>query len=533
MADDFIKLPESIDKNINPVQAQTEIYLASGIEWDNSYIHARAFASVGDLLSHVISKIPSPDYHIVKSAPVRTGNLTVRIQANEAIAMKLNYMAFKNAPYETSWHFAFITNVSWLSSDSVTIEFELDIFSECFYTTNFLPCFVERMHIPKSQDVAGANIVPDDIETGTMECYHHTDLPLGNMRIGVYVSELPSGEEPPASTNHMFNNVYSGLISASYDDEEGINALLKLYDEGGKNDAVQLIYMFPSICQNSAEASEPLTLEFSTEIDLDFPYTPKNQKLFTYPYVYCILDDNGGNVNVYKPELFSGKSYEFKATGVRATMPAVYVRPTNYNGQSEDNSSAFTMQNFPICAWTTDVFRAWVAQNKNTMALGALTNISKTFTGAVKGAIAGSLVPGIGTVTGAVGGAISGLEGIAGTIATVLDKSVIPEQAKGKVGSENVRTAMGLNRIDCYSMAPKASMCKIIDDFWTAFGYPIHEITTPQIHSRSAWNYIKTVDCGFTADAELDLLAKYRNLFNKGMTIWHTNDIGNYNLANN
>ena len=81
-------------------------------------------------------------------------------------------------------------------------------------------------------------------------------------------------------------------------------------------------------------------------------------------------------------------------------------------------------------------------------------------------------------------------------------------------------------------MAPKASMCKVIDDFWTAFGYPIHQITTPQIHSRSSWNYIKTVDCAFTADAEMSMLSKYRDLFNKGITIWHTDQIGNYNLSN-
>ena len=89
MSDDFINLPQSIDLNIKKTAPQTEIYLARGIEWDNSYIHARAYNSVNELLSHVISKIPSEDYHITKSAPVRSGKATVRIQANEAVAMKL------------------------------------------------------------------------------------------------------------------------------------------------------------------------------------------------------------------------------------------------------------------------------------------------------------------------------------------------------------------------------------------------------------------------------------------------------------
>lgn len=533
----YIDFPANIDNTIQGVNAQAEIYLAEGIPWDNNYIHVRGFGSATELLNYVISKVPNSQFHITNHAPVRSGELEVRIPSNETLAMHLNYMAYKNAPYENKWHFAFITNVRWLSANSVAIEFELDVFSECYYTMNALPCFVERMHIPKSQDIAGANIVPDDLETGTMECYHHTNLPLGNMRIGVYVTEMPSGEGEPPGTNHMFNNVYSGLISASYDDEDGINALLDLYDQAGKQDAVQMIYMFPSICQNSAEATEPQTLDFSVAIDLDFPYTPKNQKLFTYPYVYCILDDNGGNVNVYKPELFSGNNYEFKATGVRATMPAVYVRPTNYNGQTEDNSTAFSMQNFPICAWTNDTFKAWVAQNKNTLALGAITQAGGMVTGAVKGAMAGSVIPGVGTVGGTIGGALGGVVNgavnIANTMASVMDKSIVPDQARGKVGSENVRTAMELNRIDCYSMAPKSSMCKIIDDYWTAFGYPIHDIVTPQLNSRSSWNYIKTIDCGFTADAEMSMLGKFREIFNRGVTVWHTNDIGNYALSNN
>lgn len=538
--DNFIGLPASIDLNIKGVQAQTEIYLASRIPWDNAYKHVRAYASENDLLNKVKSLIPSEDFHITRSAPVRVGSLNVVINANEALAMNLNYMAFKNMPYENKWHFAFITNVSWASSESVNIEFELDIFAECYYSTRFLPCFIERMHIPKSEDKAGANVVPDDLETGTMECYHHSSIPYGTMKIGLYVTEMPNGDEP-AGTNHLFNGVYSGLISASYDvsDYQTVNELIQMYNDNGKDDAITMIYMFPNICQNSS--GSPESTVFYMDIDLEFPYSPKNQKLFTYPYVYCICDDNAGNVNIYKPELFSGDKYEFKASGLRCTLPAVYVVPTNYNGLSEDHSHSFITNNFPICAWSSDTFKAWVAQNKNSLALGIISQTGgamiKGVSGALKGGAIGSLAGGAGaiggTVAGGVSGAVSGLSNVANTLATIYDKEVLPNQARGKVGSENVRTAMNLNRVDVYAVAPKASMCKVIDDYWSAFGYPIHQIRTPNINSRSSWNYIKTVDCGFQANAELSMLAKYRKIFDDGVTIWHTDDIGNYNLSNN
>ena len=114
-----------------------------------------------------------------------------------------------------------------------------------------------------------------------------------------------------------------------------------------------------------------------------------------------------------------------------------------------------------------------------------------------------------------------------------MDKQVIPNQAKGNINSDSINVALNICRVDLYGMRPTLGMCKVLDDYWSTFGYPIHEITTPLWNSRQSWNYIKTVDCGFTAEAELDILKQFRAIFNKGVTLWHTNDIGNYNLSNN
>lgn len=534
MSDDFINLPQSIDLNIKKTAPQTEIYLARGIEWDNSYIHARAYNSVNELLSHVISKIPSEDYHITKSAPVRSGKATVRIQANEAVAMKLNYMAFRNMPYDSEWHFAFINNVTWLSSDSVEIDFELDVFSECYYTTNFLPCFVERMHIPKSQDVAGANVIPDDIETGVMECYHHVTSNFGKTYLTMLLSEYPGGT--PEYATHYVCNVYNGLYIQSYpadsaDEAKSIDTILDSFS--GKEDAIANMYLHPAICLQDDTSKDGLThSKLSFDIDIDFPYSPKNQKLFTYPYCYVMVDDNAGTATTYKPELFSGNQYEFESIGCIAGMPQIITAPTHYNKQDFDYSHSFITSNFPIVSWSYDTYKAYVAQNKNSLGLGLMQTKSNAFFG--MGKALGGMGSGnpIGSALNIGESMFSGYYGVQSIMSTLQDKEFLPEQIKGKINSENIRIATGIDRLDFYAMAPKASMCKVIDDFWTAFGYPIHQITTPQIHSRSSWNYIKTVDCAFTADAEISMLSKYRDLFNKGITIWHTDQIGNYNLSN-
>ena len=82
-------------------------------------------------------------------------------------------------------------------------------------------------------------------------------------------------------------------------------------------------------------------------------------------------------------------------------------------------------------------------------------------------------------------------------------------------------------------MNVKAEMAKTIDDFFTMFGYPVHRIKKPNLNSRSSWNYVKTVECGITGNCILQDLQTLRKIFDKGVTIWHTNDVGNYNLSNN
>lgn len=526
---DFIDFPANIDLNVGAVAPSAEVILVQGVEWDDNYIHVRPFNSQNELLKYLRGK---QVYSTVSSAPVKEGRYTFRPPVDSVEIMKCNYIAYNNKPYENKWHFGFITNIQWLSRNSCEITFKYDVFQECWYTVNMLPCFVERMHIAKSDDTIGANLVPENLETGPMECYHHSFIDWGEMWIGVYLTEMPRGQVPPG-TARLYNGVYNGLISyvQKAEDYDRITQLIEQYDEGNQ-DAIQLIYMFPNICLNTEETPNDVSETFN--VTTDFGYSPKNKKLYSYPYCYCVADDNAGNSYEYKPELFPQGIYQFTSTGVRNAMPAVYTCPTNYAGVQFDNYNyGFTTTTFPLCGWISDTFKAWLAQNKNSLALGVVSGGMNMISGAFKGGAVGSLAGPVGLVGGALSGAGSGFMQIANTVATVLDKQVIPNQAKGSINNDSVNVALNKCRVDLYGMRPTLKMCKVLDDYWSAFGYPIHEITTPLWNSRSNWNYIKTIDCGFTAEAELTILKEFRDIFNKGVTLWHTNDIGNYALENN
>lgn len=533
---DFIDFPSNMDMDIGAQAPVAQVILAKGIEWDNSYIHVRAYDSVNALVQHVQSKAV---WSSNNCSPVKEGTYAFSPDSNSADINDCNYIAFKNAPYSDKWEFGFITDVTWKSHNSCVVTWEYDVFSMCWYGATLKPCFVERMHIAKSDDLIGANLVQENLETGPLDYVDQTPLYFGSMNIGMLVTEMPRGE-PPTELRGLYNNVYSGLYPyarpATQDGVDAINALIDQYDEGNA-DAIQLIYMYPDVC-GFDEEGQPRTYTIRFSIKHNYGYTPKNNKLFTYPYTRVRVDDHQGNSMDFKPELFSVPAEDitvgFNSTGVRFTTPSVWTVPYWYAGSQENSNFGFVSSNFPQCAWSVDTFKLWYGQNRNTIGLSMVSSVMNSLTGAgagaVKGAVAGG---GLGAAVGGLSGFTSGVSGIANIMAEIEDKKALPDQAKGRLQADSINTALGLNRIDMWVCRPTLQMCKVLDDFWTAFGYPIHEITTPLVNSRSAFNYVKTVDCGFTADADLNLLKEFRNIFNNGVTIWHTDDVGNYSLTNN
>lgn len=84
-------------------------------------------------------------------------------------------------------------------------------------------------------------------------------------------------------------------------------------------------------------------------------------------------------------------------------------------------------------------------------------------------------------------------------------------------------------------MRAKTEYLRIIDDYFSRFGYKINEILTPNIVGRQNWNY---VEIGSSEDIGYGTVpSKYMDEINKacrrGVTIWHNhNNVGNYSLNN-
>ena len=112
--------------------------------------------------------------------------------------------------------------------------------------------------------------------------------------------------------------------------------------------------------------------------------------------------------------------------------------------------------------------------------------------------------------------------------------SLLPS-IQGGNNTGDVNFSARKNTFSIHHMRAKTEYLKIIDDYFTRFGYQINRVKKPNIYGRQYWNYIEigqNEDIGYG-----EVPPKYMEIINnacrKGTTIWHNHaNIGNYNLNN-
>lgn len=538
----MINLP--VQGGVAPRNPETKLRLYSGVPWSDEYEHVRLYSSKAELLDHLESyrkNIPGVD--LSHLAPIRVGNYDIRVPFTEMKALNLNYLAFQNAGISNEWVFCFIDSIEWLSEKTTRINFSLDVFQNNFYDTNIKPCFVEYHHIPRREDGIGVNLVPVNLEAGETIVSQHKKLNLTPTDCCIFVTR--GTVEQSWFDGRVENGVYCwgsiGHYDVTTDDGlEKINGLLKEYNDQGAQDAVIGLFMSPKLCIGALGGKEikPETTSMKISGNAFEGYKPKNKKLYSYPWLYCLADNNQGNTHIYRYEYSynQDKSIEFDSYGTIATLPQVLTAPKNY--KTRENLKHGLMQealinsSFPMCSFSSDTYRAWLAQNKSSIALSQVqTAVNSTIgLGASIAGLAG------GSLQGGINGSsktTSAFWDALGMLANQTDRSRNAGVTHGKALSENVMTGIKECGVDFYEMSCKRQFAEMADSFFEQFGYPINKITMPNLRSRSRWNYVKTSHCGFTGNIDLDQLKKLRNIFDNGVTLWHTDDIGNYSLSNN
>ena len=185
---------------------------------------------------------------------------------------------------------------------------------------------------------------------------------------------------------------------------------------------------------------------------------------------------------------------------------------------------------FPQVAYSYDKYSDYLALNQNKlefqktqMTVNAITGaISSGVGGATSGVAAGG---GVGAVAGAaVNVGKSAWQSIQGFSQISAEQADIDAQPNGLVGSAQTPDTLVLqNRfgLTFYQVCIRPEYAKIIDDFFSRYGYKVSALKTPSITTRKNWNYIQTVGATIPTEMPADVESKICSILDRGITFWH------------
>lgn len=500
----------------------TLLYICSGIPWDNNYKHLRLFDNEEAAKAFVISK---QKYTKTSYAYISKDNI-IRTDGYADQYKDCNYILFNNTGYTNKWYFAFITNVEYRADNTVRIIFEIDVFQTWFYNLKIQPCFVEREHV--NDDTIGLHTVPENIMMGDPICSGSSNHYIPHSW-WLYVTQLAEGVESLVTEiidPGAKENATSGYYKLGLTDRAAIKPIVELYTEKGMLESV--VSMF------SLTNSDNLG-PFSLTVDDTFgEYKPKNNKLLCYPYNYMTVV-LAGSERAFRYEWFANRNVQFKLKQPLYAAGSTYLYPIDYQKQAGTGADDFSLESsvmtgsYPTSSFGANQFQNYLVQNGPQIAISLAGDVASV----VGGVAAMAAAPATAGLSGAAGiGAIaSGATGIANTIADLNKHSLVSETVKGSQSVSNLAYDTQLI-IRLKNMQVLPEYAKIIDDYLSAFGYKVCRIKQPNITGRTSWNFVKTIDSNLTGNAPENATQTIRQILDRGVTFWHTNDVGNYELNN-
>lgn len=444
-----------------------------------------------------------------------------------------NYCMYKNSSYSDKWFYAFITDMQYVNDSMTLVSIKTDVWQTWQFDIDIKKCFVEREHV--NNDTIGLHTVPEGLETGEYVVSNSESLGLFSDDIDDYIVVLgvtklvtAPGTTPDDVGGKLYANVYSGIeyiVSDSFTDTDN---LIKTYAKQGISDSIISAFMVPksligfSSLTFTTVASWSWVVKYARLSDLDVyglstlgynkptklydNYTPKNNKMLTFPFTYLNVDNNVGNCLTYHFEDFSGNKAIFDIEGTLTPGCSYKIAPHNYKNVTSNWLYSFVPSKLPICNWQDDLFTNWMTQNGVNIPLK----------------VAGSgIAIAAGAITANPIAIASGILGIAGSMGEVYQHSFIPPSIEGNTNSADITFASGLHDPILYTMSIKKEYAEIIDNYFSMFGYKVNSVKIPNITGRTNWNYVKTIDCNIHGYIPQKDCIEIKNMFNAGVTFWH------------
>lgn len=242
----------------------------------------------------------------------------------------------------------------------------------------------------------GANLLEENLETGEYKVGGTAEIQdLEPWYIVAYAED---------TFGFKYNGVYSGIQFYAFSDSDALRGFIVQINLAGKTDYILNIFTVPKLAfyplsqlarvldDDIKATPRPVTL-VSTPSNLD-GYTPRNQKLRTYPYMYVGFNPTNGSSKIYRYEDFVNGTPTFNMISEINPNPTVCIIPQNYRGATGNSMSDIaTLNGYPSISWSNDVYNVWLAQNKDIVNLSMEQEQFNTKMGLLgdMGQVAGSL----------------------------------------------------------------------------------------------------------------------------------------------
>lgn len=479
----------------------TRVRYLSNVPLDNSYANTIYFSDKNSQASYFSSLAVISEE--TEMTMIKDFNYVIASGYSYAQLQNVNYIMYQNSGISDKWYYGFVTNIEYIADGTTNVTFEIDVLQTWHFDYTLKDCFIERQH--STTDEIGDNILAENLELGDYT-YLSLGIPAGFNDFKIYAAYI---NDNYASDPQVYGNIYSGLVITEGDSNAGV-----FEDWLGNHlatypDSVINIFMFSEPNESTYSVDKQIT-----NID---GYVPKNKKLFTYPYNMLYVTDNEGTSATFRFEFFNSQDCQFQYTSILSPNPCVVMVPLNYNGLIQNVNEKMVIDNYPQCAWYSDTYQAYLAQNS--------TKITNNL-------VMGTIATAIGAATAQPTIAAGGLASIMSIMAQQADASVMPPQAKGQ---QNVNALFGIERKGTQFIRAciHADQAQSIDDFWTMYGYPMRKIGTPNRTARPNWTYIKTIGCNLTGGIPYNHIARIKQIYDNGITWWMNGaNVGNYSLNN-
>lgn len=432
-----------------------------------------------------------------------------RINRNINDLSYINYIAILYNSNDRSPIFAFITNLNYVADTVTEVLFRIDLFSTYCQTLDYQDCYIKRMTVnddTKYLWLQDENLTAGDyVVNSTLEDY------TVNWNYGYTAVTNNSGTPVSGKT---YDKIFSVAEFKGYTAYGPVIEDLQLFNSNDKIDNVCDVMQYPAEC--GTEGNRVVDVKY-----IDMPssidgYVPKNNKLFNFPYVRCLIVSSDGESLEIKPELSTDVQgrIQYRKDVMVIPIEQIVITVGQYSGYTASNNKLdrLFITGFPQVTWSSDNYRAWLARNKPARDFQNLVVGGKL----AYGIASGNLPPAL----------LEAGEMLVNRYVENQTAKVTNDQTIHKGSNLGIDVATDTFGAITYVQTIKSKQAELIDNYFNAYGYAINKVSyfSP---SRTRFDYVETAGNIFRRKAEGNgvpnlAIDRLNSVANSGIRIWHS-----------